>query len=130
MHIRLVVCGEKDRGGRGNGKILVLSPGKQIEDVGLDFKVRERNLGVFQSPDWSRSPGERVRSKKRGVLPLPPTTTLKVKPVLRLIGSGQKGRIRFRKGNVLKGRRRCFRPGERVVTWVQTLSPGGSQHGV
>ena len=45
MRIRLVVCGEKDRGGRGDGKVLVLSPGKQIEDVGLDFKARDRNLG-------------------------------------------------------------------------------------
>ena len=45
-------------------------------------------------------------------MPLPPTTVLKVKPVLRLIGSGQKGRRRFTKVNVLKGRRRCFRPGE------------------
>ena len=68
MRIRLVVCGEKDRGGRGNGTILVQSPGKQIEDVGLDLKVRDRTLGVFQSPDWWRSPGERVRSKKRGGL--------------------------------------------------------------
>ena len=76
MRIRLVVCGEKDGGGRGDGKVLVLSPRKQIEDVGLDLKVRDRNLGVFQSPDCRRSPGERVRSKKRGVLPLPPTTVL------------------------------------------------------
>lgn len=116
MRIRLVVCGEKDRGGRGDGKVLVLSPGKQIEDVGLDFKARDRNLGAFQSPDWQRSSGQRVGSKKKGVLPLPPTIVLKVKPVLRLTGSGQKGRRRFRKVNVLKDRRRCLRPGETLVT--------------
>ena len=85
MRIRLVVCGEKDGGGRGDGKVVVLSLGKQIEDVGLDFKARDRNLGVFESPDWPRSPGQRVRSEKRGVVPLPPTTVLKVKPELRLI---------------------------------------------
>lgn len=96
------MCGEKDGGGRGDGKVLVLSPRKQIEVVGLDFKARDRNLGVFESPDWPRSPGQRVRSEKRGVVPLPPTTVLKVKPELRLIGSGQKGRRRFRKVNVLK----------------------------
>lgn len=44
-----------------------------------------------------------------------------VKPVLRLTGSGQKREEKIQEMNVLKGRRRCFRPGERVVTWAQTL---------
>lgn len=81
--------------------------------MSLDFKgqgqARDRNLGVLQSPDWTRSPGARVWSEARGVLGPP---VLKVKPALRLTGSGQKGRRRARQVNVLEGRRRrCFRSG-------------------
>lgn len=48
-------------------------------------------------------------SEARGVLGPP---VLKVKPALRLTGSGQKGRRRARQVNVLEGRRRrCFRSG-------------------
>ena len=40
--------------------------------MSLDFKgqgqARDRNLGVLQSPNWTRSPGARVWSEERGVL--------------------------------------------------------------
>ena len=46
----------------------MLSTGKLVKDVGLEFRrqaqAADRNLGVLRSPDEMRSPGERVRPKE------------------------------------------------------------------
>lgn len=52
----------RERGGRGDPEVFVSSIGKLVKHVELEFRgqvqARDGNLGILQSPDWMRSPGE------------------------------------------------------------------------
>ena len=64
-----------ERGRRDNPKVFVLSTGKLVKDVGLQFRCQVLatygNLGVFQSPGEMRSFGEGVWPEERRALGSP-----------------------------------------------------------